>query len=187
MKAFVALSFVIGTLLAVVTTAVAQEKGVVVKLDNLQSQAPAEWKSEKPQFNTRLHQFRLPKADGDKEDAEITVSYFGQGQGGGLAENLTRWKGQFTPPQGKAIDDVAKVEKMKLGDVEVTQLDISGTYKSRNPPFAANAKEELKPDWRMQAIYIPAKNGPYFIRLIGPAKSVEKHKKSFDEWVKAFK
>src|SRR5262245_49933395 len=103
------------------------KKGVEVKLDNLQSRAPSEWKPEKPQFNTRLHQFRLPKVESDKEDAEVSVSHFGAGQGGGVAENIQRWKGMFVPPQGKTIDDVAKIEKMKIGGMEVTYLDVQGT------------------------------------------------------------
>jgi hypothetical protein len=177
----------LGILFATAWSYAQDKKGVNVKLDNIQSTAPAEWKAEKPQFGTRLHQFRLPKAEGDKEDAEVTVSYFGQGQGGGVNENVQRWKGQFVPPTGKSIDDVAKVEKMKVGDVEVTYLDVQGTYKSRNPPFDPNAKEELKPDSRMIAVYLATKTGPHFIRCVGPAKTVEQYKKGFDEWLKAFK
>lgn len=167
--------------------ALGQDKGVNVKLEKLQSRTPADWKPEKSAFPSRLHQFRLPRAEGDKEDAEVTISHFGPGEGGGVAENLKRWKDQFVPPSGKTTEDVAKVDKIKIADMEATVLDISGTYKSRNPPFAPNAKEELKPDWRLTAIYVPCKEGPYFLRLIGPAKTVEKHKKGFDEWVKAFK
>jgi hypothetical protein len=187
MKLPVLLSIALVSALASSDAAPAQEKGVTVKMDGLQSQAPATWKAEKPDFPSRLHQFRLSKTDGDAEDAEITISHFGQGQGGDLAGNLKRWKDQFTPPTGKSIEDVAKVEKLMLGSVEATQLDISGTYKSRNPPFDPNAKVELKPDWRLVAIFVPGKDAPHFIRFVGPAKTVEKHKKGFDDWVRAFK
>src|SRR5262249_15659098 len=113
--------------------------------------------------------------------------HFGAGQGGGVAENIQRWKGMFVPPQGKTIDDVAKIEKMKIGGMEVTYLDVQGTYRSRNPPFAPNAKEELKPEWRMLSVYFASNNGAYLMRCVGPAKTVAHHKKGFDEWLKGFK
>jgi hypothetical protein len=161
--------------------------GTVVKLGPMQARAPGDWKSEKSQFNTRLYQFRLPRHGGDAEDAEVTVSHFGANQGGSLNENLQRWKGQFVPPPGKAIDDVAKTEKLKLGDAEATYLNVEGTYKSRNPPFDPNAKEVQKPGWRLLAVYVPTKEGPYFIRCIGPAQTVEHFKKGFDDWLRSFR
>src|SRR5262249_30910868 len=97
-------------------------------------------------------------------------------------ENVKRWKGQFAPPAGKSIDDVSKVEDLTVSGVKATYVDVQGTYTP--PPF-----EKLPPkkDYRMLAVYWGSKNGPYFIRLTGPAKTVEHYKKSFDEWVKGFK
>jgi hypothetical protein len=71
--------------------------------------------------------------------------------------------------------------------VPVTYLDIHGTYSFRSPPFAPNAKTMLRPNYRMLAVVFESKKGPYFIRMVGPADTVEHYKKGFDEWIKRFK
>src|SRR4051794_21702547 len=85
--------------------------GQVVELGGLTSKTPADWKMQEPSNKFRLYQMAVPKADGDKENAELIVFFFGAGGGGGTDENLRRWKGMFIPPEGKSIDEVSKVEK----------------------------------------------------------------------------
>jgi hypothetical protein len=163
-------------------------KGTVVTLDDgLKSRAPADWKAEKPSNKLRTAQFRIPKAKGDKEDAELVIFFFGPGQGGSVNDNIKRWQGMFEAPEGKKIDDVSKVEKMKVGDVDVTYLDVQGIYLYKFPPFDPNAKVQRKPDYRRLGVVFASKNGPYFITVTGPAKTVAEHKKGFDEWLKGFK
>src|SRR5271166_1538547 len=70
-------------------------KGTVVTLDDLKSRTPANWKMQAPSNKLRAYQFQVPRVDGDKEDAELVVFYFGPGSGGSTADNLKRWKGQF--------------------------------------------------------------------------------------------
>jgi hypothetical protein len=181
--------WLLGSSLALVLTAitVADDKGTVVEIDGLKSTAPAAWAKQKvpegPMFKSRVAQFKVGKATGDAEDAEVMVSYFGKGQGGSLDQNLKRWKDQFKAPAGEK----AKVEKFKVGGADVTVLDVSGTYLSKFPPFDPNAKVTEKPDYRAVQVFFASPNGPYFIRLLGPAKTVEGQKKAFDEWVKNFK
>jgi hypothetical protein len=91
------------------------------------------------------------------------------------------------PPDGKAIDDVAKVDKMKVAGHDVTYLDVQGTYLHKDQPFNPNAAVEKRPDYRMLAVVYEAPKGPYYIRVVGPAKTVESHKKAFDNWLKNFK
>ncbi|MBX7105430.1 MAG: hypothetical protein K1X57_15200 [Gemmataceae bacterium] len=156
---------------------------VVVDLDGLKSKAPAAWKEQKSTSSMRKAQFKIDRAEGDSEDAEVIVFYFGKGQGGGVEENLKRWKGQFKAPAG----DQAKTEKFKVGDVQVTYLDIQGVFLSKNPPFDPNAKTIEKPNFRALNAVFASANGPYFIRLAGPDKTVSAQKKAFDDWLKNFK
>jgi hypothetical protein len=156
------------------------DKGTVVEIDGLSSRTPADWKEEKPKNNLRIKQFRLPKADGDKDDADLGISHVPAG--GALEDNIKRWKAMFAAPEGKTIDDVFKHDKMTVGDVPVQYIDIRGTYKG-----ASFEKIEPKPDHRMLMIVFESKGGPYYFRLVGPAKTVEAHKKGFDEWLKNFK
>jgi hypothetical protein len=165
----------------------AEGKGTVVDLGGLKSTAPAAWKEEEPTSKMRSHQFKVPAATGAKADAELIIFFFGAGGGGSTKDNITRWKGMFIPPEGKSIDDVAKVEEMKVAGKDVTYLDVSGTYKFKERPFDPNAKEEKKPDYRMIAVVFETDKGAYFLRLVGPAKTVGDNKKGFDEWLKAFK
>jgi hypothetical protein len=164
-----------------------EKNGAVVEIDGLKSTAPADWKSEEVNSRFRTHHFRIPKVEDDKADAELTIFFFGTGSGGSADANLKRWKAMFIPPEDKKIDDVAKVENFKVGNVNVTYLDVQGTYKFKERPFDPASKEELRPDYRMLGVVFESPKGPYFMRLVGPAKTVTHNKKAFDEWLKAFK
>jgi hypothetical protein len=162
-------------------------KGTLVKLDGVESRTPADWHEEKPNSSMRLYQFRLSPIGDDKDQAEVTIFYFGPGQGGSAADNVKRWKGFFVPPEGKTINEVSKVQKLKVGEIAATYLDIHGTYSFKFPPFSPNAKTTLRPNYRMLGIVFEAKQGPYFIRMVGPEHTVAYYQKGFDEWLKGFK
>jgi hypothetical protein len=100
---------------------------------------------------------------------------------------LKRWKEQFIPPTGKTLDEVSKVTEMKIGKNKAWYLDVSGTYKFKDAPFDPKAKEELRPNQRMLAIQYEGVDDPYHFKLVGPAKTIEQHKKAFDEWIGSFK
>jgi hypothetical protein len=168
-----------------VATEPRDEKGAVVTLDGLSSKAPAEWVVEKPSSNLRVNQFKLPGANG-KDPADLGIFFFGQGQGGPADANVKRWRGMFTTADGKKSDDLGKVETMKVGDVQITYLDVQGTYLAQMPGNP-NAKAVAKPEYRMLGVVFESKNGTYFIRAVGPAATIEHHKKGFDEWLKNFK
>src|SRR5258708_9892056 len=161
-----------------------KDKGTVVTLDGLTWRTPAEWKEEKPVGSLRFKQFALPKAKDDKQDAELIIF---QGISGAAKDNIERWKKQFEPPKDKKIDDVAKVEEFKVGEVKVMYLDVEGTYLFKFPPNDPNAKVEPRPDYRMLALQFDTPKDVFHIKLIGPAKTVEQYKKGFDDWIKALK
>jgi hypothetical protein len=156
--------------------------GEDVDLGGLKSKAPAAWKKAEP-GRMQMAAFDLPKADGDKEGAKLLIFYGGPAGMGDKEGNIKRYKGMFKAPAG----DKAKVETTKVGKSEVTSVDVTGTYLFKAAPFDPNAKAEEKPDFRMIAVIFETPKGPYYLRFIGPQKSVEKNKKDFDEWVKNFK
>jgi len=160
------------------------KKGTVVDLDGLKSTTPANWKEEAPSNKLRFAQFKLPPQEGDKEPTEVAIF---KGLGGSPKQNVERWKSQFIPPKGKTIDDVAKVQEIKVGGNDGVYLDVQGTYKFKAAPFDPNSKEMLKPNFRMLAIQFEGPKDIIQIRMTGPAKTVEAAKKGFDEWLKAFK
>jgi hypothetical protein len=164
-----------------------QDKRIVISLGGLESRAPIEWKQEETSRPNRVYQFSVPKVEGDNADAEVAMFYFGPNGAGSNADNITRWKGMFIPPEGKTIDEATKVSRFKTAGENMTYADIQGTYKFKARPFDPNAKEELKPDYRMLGVIFGSPKGPYYIRFVGPAKTVNQHKLAFDYWLKSFK
>jgi hypothetical protein len=165
----------------------AREENSVVTLDGLKAKPPASWKQEEPR-NTglasfpRIYQFRLPAAEGS-EDAELSIN---KGKGGTAEANVARWKTLFLPPEGKKIDEVSQVEKTKLAGRPMTYIDIRGTY-LEGPPRLSPEQKTKRPDYEMLAGMIEGQQDDYFFKLTGPEKTVEKHKKEFEDWLKSFK
>jgi hypothetical protein len=158
-------------------------KGTVVEIDGLNSRTPAEWKEETPSSNLRHAQFRLPKVKDDKADAELVIF---KGIPDTVKGNIERWQKDFLPPKGKKAEDISKVSETKLGDKDVTYVDVQGTYLYKKRPRDPNEKAEEKPDYRLLGVIYDGKT-KYQIRLVGPAATVEHYKKGFDEWIKNFK
>jgi hypothetical protein len=156
--------------------------GTLVKIAGFESRTPADWIREKPSNRLRSFQFRLPRAKGDKEDAELGVLPDLPGR---PEENLERWKELFVPPDGKTVDDIARVEKFKVGKVAIVSLDIAGTYLQKDRPLGS--KSVPKPHYRMISIIFDTPDGAALIRVVGPEATMAKHKGAFDAWVKAFK
>ncbi|MGF1583149.1 MAG: hypothetical protein ACFCD0_27830 [Gemmataceae bacterium] len=162
-------------------------EGTMVMLGGLKSVAPASWLKQQPSNRLRKFQFQIPKVKGDNANAEIVIFYFGKGGGGGVDANLGRWKGQFEAPKGKKISDVASVKKFKVGDSQVTMLDLYGTYLYKFPPFSPRAKIIRKENYRRFGVIFETEEGPYFITFTGPKKTVDSNAKAFDSWIKGFK
>ncbi len=161
-----------------------EPKGVVVKLDRLSATTPPEWKVQKPANRLRSHQFLLPKVDADKVDAELVIAPDIRGT---YESNLQRWKESFIPPEGKTLDEVAKVEKFKVGKAEVVYLDVQGSQIYKERPFDPKSKEVIRPGFRMLSVIFDSGEGNYRIYLQGPSATVEKYKPGFDAWLKAFR
>jgi hypothetical protein len=129
----------------------------------------------------RAAQFVLPKAAGDTEDASLVLYYFGQGQGGSVQANLDRWVGQMQQPDGSSSKDKAKTETMKANGLNVTLLDVAGTYTAEMTPGAGDRQN--KSNYRMRAAVIETPRGPYFIKLTGPTKTIAQWDSSFMSFV----
>lgn len=174
----------LGTSLAVIARA--DDRGTVTEIDGLKSTAPTGWKAQEPTMKERVYQFLLPKVEGDKHDAALMVFYF-PGGGGGIQANIDRWKGMVVAADGAKPDEAYKTTEMKVGDVKVTIFEANGSYKFKKRPFDPNEEPELRPDWRLVGVIFESKNGPYFMRMVGPKKTMDANRKGFEEWLKNFK
>ncbi len=172
-------------LAALVLTAAADDpKPVVVKLGKLSATAPADWKSEKPSNRLRSYQFRLPSGEAGVADAEVYVM---PDSDPNPAKSFPRWKASFVPPDGKALDDVAKESKFEVNGATVHLLDVAGTWKYRERPFDPKSKEELRPDYRAVWAIVADKDGATHVRLSGPVAAVGKYYPEFEKWLKGMK
>ena len=133
----------------------------------------------------RKAQLVAPKADGDKEDAEVVLFEFKGG--GGVEANLKRQVATFQPPAGK--DKVEeKQEKIKVGGNDAVFQEVSGTLLKKSAPFDPNAKSTPVSGYKQLYVVFETKDGVTASAwLRGPEKTVEKHRKAFEAWVKNFK
>jgi hypothetical protein len=167
------------------TTAAADDKkGTVVEWAGLKSATPGAWKEVTPSNSMRKAQFAAPKADGDSEDAEVVVFEFKGG--GGVEANLKRQVATFQPPAGK--DKVEeKQEKIKIGGADGVYQEVGGTLLKKTAPFDPNAKSTPVAGYKQLYVVFEKDGITASAWLRGPEKTVEKHRKAFEEWVKAFK
>jgi len=145
---------------------------------------PAEWLQENVSSPMRLAQFTLPRAEGDTEDAELVVFYFG-GSGGAVEANLQRWTNQMVQPDGSQSTDVATTTSFTVNEeaegFPVTLLDIPGTYAAAVRP--GSGMRYNKPNFRLRAAVIETPQGPYFFKLTGPNRTVLAWNEQFSEFL----
>lgn len=146
--------------------------------------APAEWKSVPSSSSMRVAQYALPRAAGDTTDAELVVYYFG-GSGGTVEANIERWVGQMQQPDDRPSSAVTKRQSRTINGMKVTLVDVPGTYVAGVTP--GSAKRHNSPNFHLRAAVIETANGPYFIKLTGPAKTVAAAEKSFEAFLASVK
>jgi hypothetical protein len=142
--------------------------------------APEGWQSEAPSSGMRVAQFRLPRADGDTADGEAAV--FGNIMGSTTA-NIDRWRGQFAEvAHGKdSLEEVTEGLKGK-----VTLLDITGKYGGgMGTPMPGAPKEAEPATTRMMAAVIEAKDGTFYVKVLGPPNTIARWEKSIREFILA--
>ena len=135
--------------------------------------APSGWNAQASR-PMRAATYNVPAASGDHEGGECAVYYFGPGQGGTVEANLTRWIGQF---QGGEKN--AKNGKRNIHGLNVTIVDVSGTYTGMGGPTAQS--QTAKPNYRLLGAIVEAPQGSVFFKFTGAVKTVAANQKKFDE------
>lgn len=146
--------------------------------------APEGWIEEKPASGMRLTQYRLERAEGDAEDAVCYVSHFAGG-GGSVEANIHRWYEQFAQPDGRPSEAVARVNKAQHHGLEQTTVDVSGTFQQSTTPMGPTGEE--KPGYRMLGAVVETPADLWFVKLIGPERTVARWEKSFYDFMRTFR
>ena len=135
----------------------------------LSLELPDNWRQETPSSSMRLAQVAVPGPGGD---GQLTIFHFGVGGGGGAEANIQRWISQMELDEGT----VPERERLSVGDLTIHFIDASGTAKaSRVGSFPAVDQ----PGWRLYGAVFEGEGGPWFLRLVGPAATLEEHRESF--------
>ena len=143
----------------------------------LQFDTPVDWSRFETDSPLRVAQFGLPRASGDPEDAELVVYYFGE-NGGTVEANLERWTNQMLQPDGRPSSDVATTTGMEVSGMPITVLDVPGTFAAEVQP--GSRMRYYKRGYRLRAAVVETPSGPYFFKLVGPGRTVDRWESGFD-------
>ena len=151
---------------------------------DLHYKVPEGWVAGQPSSKMRVAQFKLPKADGDNEDGELVLYYFGANQGGTAQANIDRWISQIQQADGRSSKDKAKTESVTVNGLKITTVDVAGRYTAEMAPGSGKFYDNA--DYRLRAAVIETAKGNYFVKLVGPAKTVGRWEQSFADFMKSF-
>jgi hypothetical protein len=116
--------------------------------------------------------YKIPKAAGDPEDAELSVTQ----AGGSIEANVDRWVGQLS-----ATKDAVQRSEQKVGRFKVTIVDIKGTFQGSGMPGAPPSPP--KEHWELLGAIVEGTDPPHFFKLVGPEKTVTGARGDFDRLI----
>jgi hypothetical protein len=142
--------------------------------------APADWTARQPASSMRVAEFTLRRAGGDGEDGDLVLYFFG-GSGGSVEANIQRWIGQMQQPDGRPSAQVARRSTRVVNGLDVTLLDISGTYVAEMRP--GSTERNNKPGYYMRAAVVTTPGGPYFVKAVGPERTMSHWSSAIDAFI----
>jgi hypothetical protein len=151
----------------------ADEPKKTIEARGLSFKAPESWKSIPSRSTMRVAQLQVEPRKGDDFPALLVVYAF-PGGAGSVDANVKRWQSQFKDASGNPPKIESKTVKGK--NVEVTTVETAGHYTGMPPePERDNAR-------LFGAIVVTERVG-YFIKMIGPDKTMDAIRPAFDELV----
>jgi hypothetical protein len=144
---------------------------------------PAPWRRGTPSSAMRRAQYTVP-GDGPNTEGELTVFWFGAGQGGSIDSNLARWYGQFEQPDGRPSAAVATRESRTSHGLAVTVTRVEGRFAGGGMPGAAPTAP--RDGYGLLAAIVETPNGPWFFKLTGPRATLAAAAPAFDAMVASF-
>lgn len=143
-------------------------------------QVPSAWKSSKPSSTMRRAQLTVEPAEGDTDPAELVVFAF-PGGAGTVDANVKRWQSQFRDKDGNPPKVDSKTVQGK--NAEVTRVEIAGHYIA--PKFPGSVEVNDKPHWRLLGAIVQTNDTGYYLKMIGPEKTMNAAKAEFDGMLKS--
>jgi hypothetical protein len=139
---------------------------------------PSAWVTRVPSSTSRLAEFTLaPTPDGA---GEIVVYFFGPQQQPNVDANLTRWKGQFSHPDGSPVSE--KVSRDSSGVFPLVFAEYEGSYRRG---IGTGSADSVRTGQRLIAAIVPTPKGTMYIQMFGSAARVAAERDAFAAFVKA--
>lgn len=132
--------------------------------------APPRWELVPSTSSMRLATYRVPRAAGDADDAELTVMQ----AGGSLDANIDRWAGQFGDDGKRTLKRATK----QIAGLDVTTVEIEGTYDGGMRREAGPMKGAA-----LLGAIVATPGGAHFFKMVGPARSVKAARQELEELV----
>jgi hypothetical protein len=153
----------------------------VVDAGGLKFQAPAAWK-QAAATGMRKAQLKIEPVKGDEEGADLIVFAF-PGGAGSVDANVQRWQSTFKDKDGKPPK--VDVKTVKGQNVEATRVEIAGHYYPS--AFPGQPKQPDRDNYRLLGAIVLTDTNSYFLRLVGPDKTVTAVRPDFDKLISSFK
>lgn len=139
--------------------------------------APASFQQAENPNPMRKATYKITRAQGDAEDAELSVSK----AGGSTDMNIKRWQGQFENLDPNAV----KRAERKNGDLKIVTVEMTGTFNGSGMPGAAPSAP--KANFTMLGAIVETAQGSWFFKLTGPEKTVAAAKGDFDKLIESIR
>ena len=151
------------------TAAAAAPAMTTTALGPFTMKVPSDWQTKPITSKMRAADYVLPAAPGG--EAELVIYYFGDNGAGSIDDNVERWLGQFTQPDGKPTRDVAKIETTKIAGQDATLVTASGHFHASAMPGGDEVVD--KDNQSLFAAIIASPHGPYYFKLVGATKTLD--------------
>jgi hypothetical protein len=137
--------------------------------------APTTWTRQRPPIDSILAEFSLPRAKGDRSDAQLTVAAVPAGNPKSVDGLRERLKGQ---------SGAGSVEQLQIGGNEVLLAENSGKYGDASDPFPSPVSEG-----RYRALTATVFSGGqvYFVNCTGPERTVAARTEEFRAFLQTMK
>ena len=152
-----------------------------IELLGYHTTVPATWTRRAPSSTSRLAQYAVHGAN-PSDDAEVVAFFFGPSQGPNVDANLTRWRGQFSTPDGSPAPET--VAHDSSGAFPLTIAEYRGTYRRG---VGAGSTDSVRTGQTLVATIVETPHGTLFIQLFGPSATVAAHRSEFLRVVKGLK
>ncbi len=122
----------------------------------------------------RALQYSVPGIGESSGAAEVVFSVFAAGDGGPIDMNIKRWVGQFRNDDDS--EATAKIEDRTVAGMQVKWIELAGRYQGMG-------QAAPRPGMMQLGAILQAPDRTVFIRLVGPAATVEAARSDFQAMI----